>query len=199
MNIPPVLKYGLCEGLIKNTHWINPPTNIEDYQGMIYIITNKTTQRFYIGKKTFWNKNRKKLSRKPLKTESDRIKKYTKAIKLAKLNRPLKHRISNAEKKAIIKLKEYKTKVRNRLQGIKTVSVCRRESDWRNYTGSSEELNTDIEKLGIGNFEFKILELCKSKWELSYIEAKYQFKYDVLRNDKAYNHWICIKSYEQKK
>lgn len=36
------------------TEWKNIPDNYEDYLGFIYLITNKTNGRFYIGQKSFW-------------------------------------------------------------------------------------------------------------------------------------------------
>lgn len=67
------------------------------------------------------------------------------------------------------------------------------ESDWKEYFGSNEELLKDIELLGKENFKRTILKLCQNKGECSYIEAKYQFEYDVLRNPLYYNSWIMLK------
>jgi len=61
------------------------------------------------------------------------------------------------------------------------------ETDWKTYTGSSAELNADIKSMGKDNFEFRILELCACKWEMSYFEAKLQFDCDVLLSEKYYN------------
>lgn len=78
-----------------------------------------------------------------------------------------------------IKRKPLKGKTRNRID--------HKESDWKYYTGSSNELNEDIKKYGKENFTFKILRICQSKWELSYFEAKEQIKRDVLLNENSYN------------
>ncbi len=49
------------------------------------------------------------------------------------------------------------------------------------YTlGSSDELNEDIQKYGMENFTFHILELCKSKLDLHLSELKWMIKWDVL-------------------
>ena len=40
--------------------WKNKIKNIEDYQGMVYEITNKITKKKYIGKKYYWFKKKKK-------------------------------------------------------------------------------------------------------------------------------------------
>jgi len=67
-------------------------------------------------------------------------------------------------------------------------------SDWQDYFGSSEELNKDVILLGQDSFKKEILRYCKSKSEMSYYEAKYQFDNDVLLNeDKWYNGWISVK------
>jgi len=45
------------------SEWENIPKRISDYQGFVYIITNLTNNRKYVGKKFFWFM----LTRKPLK------------------------------------------------------------------------------------------------------------------------------------
>lgn len=62
-----------------------------------------------------------------------------------------------------------------------------KESDWKIYTGSSNDLNDDIKKYGKENFTFTILKICGSKWELAYEEIKEQLKRDVLRDELSYN------------
>jgi len=44
--------------------WENEPTDISRYLGFVYRITNKTTGRFYIGKKLFWRSRGKARNRK---------------------------------------------------------------------------------------------------------------------------------------
>ncbi len=61
------------------------------------------------------------------------------------------------------------------------------DSDWRDYYGSSPELQKDIEQLGAENFTREILYYCKSKAECSYIEAREQFARHVLESDEYYN------------
>ena len=34
--------------------WINTPSNLEEHYGFVYLITNLTNGRMYIGKKAFW-------------------------------------------------------------------------------------------------------------------------------------------------
>jgi hypothetical protein len=78
-----------------------------------------------------------------------------------------------------IKRKPLKGKTRNRID--------HKESDWKSYTGSSNDLLEDIKKYGKENFTFKILRFCNSKWELSYFEAKEQMSRDVLLIEGSYN------------
>ena len=66
-------------------------------------------------------------------------------------------------------------------------------SDWHQYYGSSEQLLQDIDKVGKENFSREILHFCISKTEMSYIEAKLQFQYDVLLKDNNYNAWISCR------
>ena len=54
------------------------------------------------------------------------------------------------------------------------------ESDWQEYYGSSDDLTIDIKRLGAENFKREILFYCKSKSELSYVEAREQFARKVL-------------------
>lgn len=73
------------------------------------------------------------------------------------------------------------------LKGRKNKRHKEVETDWRTYTGSSNELNADIEKYGKENFKFDILLFCNSKWELAYYESKIQFQLDVLVSENYYN------------
>ena len=115
--------------------------------GFVYLITNKISNRKYIGKK---------------------LSKFSKTTyKTVKLKNGTKKR------------KKIKSKI---------------ESDWQTYYGSNLELQKDVIALGAENFTREILKYCKSKTELSYYEAKYQFDNDVLLDeDKWYNGWISVK------
>lgn len=73
------------------------------------------------------------------------------------------------------------------LKGKKNRRIEMRESDWRLYTGSSRELNDDIEKYGKENFNFTILHICDSKWELGYKEIKEQIERDAILREDYYN------------
>lgn len=67
------------------------------------------------------------------------------------------------------------------------------ESDWRDYFGSSKEVQELVESTGRDGFKREILKLCKTKGECSYWEAKLQFEYDVLLSDEYYNEFIGCK------
>jgi hypothetical protein len=98
-------------------------------EGFVYLITNITNDRKYIGKKSFWTRRKDK------------------------------------------KTGRRKTK----------------ESDWKNYFGSCDELNEDVKLIGKDKFKREILYLCPHKKSMSYYETMEQFKRDVLMSDDYYN------------
>jgi hypothetical protein len=108
--------------------------------GFVYLITNITNGRKYIGKKLA----KFKKSRPPLKGKTNR--------------------------------RRYEV-----------------ESDWKDYWGSSDKLNEDVQLLGVANFTREILYYCKSRSELSYLEAKEQFDRRVLETDEYYNGIINVR------
>lgn len=67
------------------------------------------------------------------------------------------------------------------------------ESDWREYYGSNDQLNKDVEELGAENFHREILYYCTTKAECSYIEAREQFSRRVLESDDYYNGHIQVR------
>jgi hypothetical protein len=118
----------------------------DDCVGFVYLITNTTSGRKYIGKK---------------------LSKFSKTTyKVVTLK--------NGNKKR----KKIKSKI---------------DSDWREYYGSNEELNRDVTLLGAENFTREILYLCKSKAECSYIEAREQFRHQVLESTDYYNGQISVR------
>ena len=118
----------------------------EDCIGFVYLITNTTSGRKYIGKK------------------------------LAKFSKV---------KYKTVKLKNGKKK----RQKIK----FKVDSDWQDYYGSSDNLTIDIKALGKDKFRREILYYCKSKAEMSYIEAREQFSQKVLESDDFYNGHIQVR------
>jgi len=67
------------------------------------------------------------------------------------------------------------------------------DSDWQTYYGSNDELNKDIVTLGSTNFKREILYYCTSKAQCSYIEAREQFRHQVLESDDYYNGQISVR------
>ena len=67
------------------------------------------------------------------------------------------------------------------------------DSDWLTYYGSNDELNKDIQTLGQDNFKREILYYCNSKAQCSYIEAREQFRHQVLESDAYYNGHIQVR------
>jgi len=118
----------------------------EDCIGFVYIITNITNNKKYIGKKLA------KFSKTTYKT-----------VKL-----------KNGKKK--------RKKIRGKI-----------ESDWKEYWGSSPNLQADIDTQGKDNFTREILHYCKSKAHTSYLEAKEQFDRRVLETDEYYNGHIQVR------
>ena len=112
----------------------------DEYEGFVYLITNTTNGRMYIGKKL---------------------------AKFKTTKPPLKGR-------------------KNKRRGYK-------ESDWKTYWGSSDKLNADVEALGEDKFTREILYYCKSRAEMSYIEAREQFDRRVLESDDYYNGIINVR------
>ena len=112
----------------------------KEYVGFVYLITNLTDNKKYIGKKL----TQFKVTKRPLK-------------------------------------------------GKKNKRRSTKESDWRDYWGSSDKLNEDVQKLGPENFTREILHYCTSRGELSYLEAKEQFDREVLKTDEYYNGIINVR------
>lgn len=79
---------------------------------------------------------------------------------------------------------------------LKTYEHVTKESNWRDYYGSSEAIKESVKKHNKLNFERKILKLCNSHDHL-YWEAYYQFKHEVLHVD-SYNDNILGKFYRGK-
>ena len=112
----------------------------EDCEAFVYLITNITDNRKYVGKKL---------------------------AKFKTTKPPLKGR-------------------KNKRRGTK-------ESDWREYWGSSDNLLRDVEELGQNKFTREILYYCKSRGLASYLEAKEQFDRRVLESDEYYNGIINVR------
>jgi len=69
-----------------------------------------------------------------------------------------------------------------------------KESDWRNYWSSSNDLVNDVEKLGKENFKREIIDFVKSQWMLKYKELTWQLHYDVMNpKTNSYNGIINVR------
>lgn len=79
------------------------------------------------------------------------------------------------------------------LKGKKNKRRSTKESDWREYWGSSDRLKADIERLGEENFTREILHFCPSRGIASYLEAREQFERRVLETDDYYNGIINVR------
>lgn len=96
--------------------------------------------------------------------------------------------------KKYIGKKQCKSKLKRKpLKGKKNKRIEIKESDWKAYTSSSNDLNADIIKYGKDKFIFKILRKCNSKWELAYFEIKQQLDNDVILRDDYYNGIINVR------
>ena len=90
------------------------------------------------------------------------------------------------------KLAKFKT-TKPPLKGRKNKRRGSKESDWRDYWGSSDKLLADVEQLGSDKFTREILYYCKSRGEMSYLEAREQFERRVLETDEYYNGIINVR------
>lgn len=90
------------------------------------------------------------------------------------------------------KLARFKT-TKPPLKGKKNKRRGTKESDWRDYWGSSDKLNEDVATLGTENFTREILYFCTTRGEMSYLEAKEQFDRRVLETDEYYNGIINVR------
>lgn len=69
----------------------------------------------------------------------------------------------------------------------KTGRRKKKESNWKDYFGSCDELTVDVKELGKENFKREILYLCPHKKSMSYFETLEQFKRDVIMREDYYN------------
>ena len=90
------------------------------------------------------------------------------------------------------KLAKFKT-TKPPLKGKKNKRRGTKESDWRNYWGSSDRLNADVLELGEDKFTREIIHICPSRGIASYLEAREQFERRVLETDDYYNGIINVR------
>lgn len=79
------------------------------------------------------------------------------------------------------------------LKGKTRKRVEYKESDWKDYYGSSTELLQDIANYGTEHFTREIIHLCRTKGELNYKELTEQVHRKVLETNDYYNNLIDVK------
>ena len=75
--------------------------------------------------------------------------------------------------------KNFWSRTRKTVKGKKRKQVIVTESNWKEYTSSSNQVNEDIKKYSKAMFQFHIISLHKTKQELDFAEAKVQWQLDV--------------------
>lgn len=76
---------------------------------------------------------------------------------------------------------------RVKVAGKKRRKVVKKDSNWREYTGSSKPLNADIKKMGIKKFKFEILVMGETKGQVNYLEENIHHRLHVVSRSKFYN------------
>lgn len=79
----------------------------------------------------------------------------------------------------------------------KKFKVVIKESDWRDYFGSSDVLKVLVAQYGEDNFKREIIMFCKDKLSMSYWELHYQIVEEVLFKP-SFNGCIAGKFYRNK-
>ena len=74
-----------------------------------------------------------------------------------------------------------------------------KESNWRNYSGSSKSLSADIKAMGGESFTFKILHFCKSLSEIAIMETTEILTRNALFSADYYNKYCYLKLINNKK
>ena len=98
---------------------------------------------------------------------------------------------TEAKMKYIGKKKFWSKVTKPPLKGKKNKRRSVKESDWKSYYGSSEEVKQLVENTGEWRFKRKILRLCKTTGEMSYYEMKEQIDREVLlKPDEYYNAFV---------
>lgn len=78
-----------------------------------------------------------------------------------------------------VKRKPLKGKKRNRIDWV--------DNGVEDYWGSSKQLLEDIEKYGKEHFTREVIEICDSKFHMTYAELLWQIKCNALLDERFYN------------
>lgn len=105
------------------------------------------------------------------------------------------YKIENKETKKfyIGQKKIIKVEKRPPLKGKVRKRKIIKQSDWRTYCGSSNDLKTDVKTLGEDKFKFEIIKFCDCKWLMTYWELYYQMINHVLFREDSYNGIINVR------
>lgn len=82
---------------------------------------------------------------------------------------------------------------RKPLKGKKLKRHSKKESDWRTYFGSSAKLVAELTRKGPAGWRREVLHLCRSRWEMSYLELKEQLQRDALLRPDYWNSILHIR------
>lgn len=89
--------------------------------------------------------------------------------------------------------RKYFWSIRKKPGAKKGQKKIKKESDWKDYYGSSNSLQEDIDKIGKENFQREIVSLHSTRGDVNYAETKLQFLLNVLESNKYYNDNILVK------
>lgn len=68
-----------------------------------------------------------------------------------------------------------------------------KQTDWKTYTSSCNQINRAIETRGKDDFKFEILQFVDTKWELAYFELYHQIQENVMFREDSYNGIINVR------
>ena len=110
-----------------------------------------------------------------------------------------KKQLVYTQKKRIGKKEKKRIKEEKKLRGERAISptfkYVKKESDWKSYVGSNDEIKQLLEEGSISDFKREILEFAQNKKQLSYLETKKLFTESVLERDEFLNSNIQGKWY----
>lgn len=82
------------------------------------------------------------------------------------------------------------------LKGTRKKRKTVKESDWKTYYGSNDEVKKLLVEGKESDFKREILEFAPTKTKLTYLETKYQFAHSVIEGDGYFNNTILGKFYK---
>ncbi len=82
---------------------------------------------------------------------------------------------------------------RKKVKGKTRRKKVEKESDWRQYFGSSITLLADVERLGQDRFRREILKLCKTRGTASYWEAYEIMSRNAIISEDYYNESLQVR------